>query len=79
MDFPLLSSSSSLKVIMPFCFKAAYRWSVKFLQVASPVKLRNTSYFHRRVEEEDGDGDGNDSLLHFIEAIGNLDKRSTTN
>ena len=41
------------------------------------MKLRNTSYFHWRVEEEDGDGD--DSLLHFIEAVGNLDKRSTTN
>ena len=35
------------------------------------LKLRNTSYFHWRVEEEDGDSE--DSLLHFIEAVGNLD------
>ena len=83
-DFPLSSPSSSLKVIMPFRFKAAYKWSVKFLRVSWPLKLRNTSYFHWRVEgegkgESDGDGDGDGDLLRFIESVGNLDKRSTTN
>ena len=43
----------------------------------SLLKLRNTLYFHWQVKEEDGDCD--DSLLHFIESVGNLDNRSTTN
>ena len=70
-DFPFSSSSSSLNVKMSFHCKATYRWSVKLLQVSSPLKLRNTSYFHWCVEKEEGDGE--DSLLHFIEAVGNLD------
>ena len=56
-DVPCLSFSSSLKVNMPFCFKPAYRWSVNFLRVSSPLKLRNTSYFHL-LEEEEEDADG---------------------
>ena len=59
-------------------FKATYRWSVKLLPVSSPLKLRNISYFDWRVEEEE-DGEGDDSLLRSTKAVGNLDKRSTTN
>ena len=52
--------------------------SVKLKRLSSPLKLRNTSYFifGWRVEEEDGDGD--DPLLRFTEAVGKLDK-STNN
>ena len=75
--FPLSSPSSSLKVIMPLQFKAAYKWSVKLLRVSSLLKLRNTSYFHWCVEEEDVDD--NKALLCFIESVGNLDTRNTTN
>ena len=49
----------------------------KLVQVSSPLKLRNAADFGWRVEEEDGDGD--DSLLRFTKAVGNLDKTSTTN
>ena len=42
---------------MPFCFKPAYRWSVKFLRVSSPLKLRNTSYFQGE-DDDDDDDDG---------------------
>ena len=66
-DFPLSSFSSSLKVKMPFCFKAKYRWSVKLFRVSLPLKLRNTSYFHRGVKEEDDDGGR--ALLVLMEAI----------
>ena len=58
MNVPRLSFSSSLKVDMPLRFKALYRWSVNFVRVSSPLKLRNTSYLHPREEEEDGDDDG---------------------
>ena len=75
--FPRSSPSSSLKVIMPLQFKAAYKWSVKLLRVSSLLKLRNTSYFHWCVEEEDVDD--NKALLCFIESVGNLDTRNTTN
>ena len=56
-DFPVSSFSSSLKVKIPFCFKATYRWSVKLLRVSLPLKLRKTSYFHCGVEEENDDKD----------------------
>ena len=49
---PLSRFLSSLKVLTPFCFKVVYRWSVKFLQVSSPLQLRKTSYFHLWMEEE---------------------------
>ena len=58
-DVPCLSFSSSLKVDMPFCFKALYKWSVNLLRVSSPLKLRNTSYFpslKREEEEQEDDG-----------------------
>ena len=59
-DVPCLSFSSSLKVDMPFCFKVVYRWSVNFLRVSSPLKLRNTSYFppleEEKQEEQENDG-----------------------
>ena len=67
-DFPLSSFSSSLKVKMPFCFKAKYKWSVKLFRVSLPLKLRNTSYFHRGVKEEDDD-DGDKALSVLMEAI----------
>ena len=50
--FPISRFSSSLKVAMPFCLKAVYKWSVKLVRVSSPLKLRKTSYFHRGVEDE---------------------------
>ena len=53
--FPLSRFLSSLKVKTPFCFKVAYRWPVKLLRVPSPLKLRKTSYFHLRLEEEEED------------------------
>ena len=53
--FPLSRFLSSLKVKTPFCFKVAYRWSLKLLRVSSPLKLRKTSYFHLRLEEEEED------------------------
>ena len=53
MNVPRSSFSSSLNVNIPFCFKAAYRWSVKFLRVSLPLKLRKTSYVHPYIEEED--------------------------
>ena len=56
-DFSLSSFSSSLKVKIPFCCIAAYKWLVKPLRVSLPLKLRKTSNFHRDVEEEDGDDD----------------------
>ena len=49
---PLSRFLTSLKVLTPFCFKVVYRWSVKFLQVSSPLKLRKISYFHLWLEEE---------------------------
>ena len=49
---PLSRFLSSLKVLTPFCFKVTYRWSVKFLQVSSPLKLRKRLYFHLWLEEE---------------------------
>ena len=66
-DFPLSSLSSSLKVKMPFCFNVVYRWSVKALRVSSPLKLRNTSYFHWGVKDLEDDDDG--ALLVLTEAI----------
>ena len=57
MGFPVSSSSSSLKVKMPFCIKALYRWSVKLYRVSLPLKLRNISYVHQGVEEEGDDED----------------------
>ena len=56
-DFPVSSSSSSLKEKMPFYFKAKYKWSVKPLRVSSPLKLRKTSYFGCGVEEKNNDED----------------------
>ena len=55
MGFPFPSFSSSLKVIIPFSSKAAYRWSVKFFRVSSPLKLRKTSFIPRGVEVDDDD------------------------
>ncbi|XP_065619737.1 uncharacterized protein LOC136063366 [Quercus suber] len=54
MNVPRLSFSSSLYVNMPFCFKAVYKLSVKFLRV-SPLKLRKTSYVHPSIEEDGKD------------------------
>ena len=54
MNVPRLSFSLSLKVEMPFCFKLVYRWSVNFVRVSSPLKLRKTLYLHLREEEEVG-------------------------
>ena len=68
--FPLSSSSLSLKVKMPFCFKAAYKWSVKLLWVSMPLKLRKTSYFHWAVEEESSDEVGAPPIL--METDGNI-------
>ena len=51
--FPLSRFLSSLKVKTPFYFKVAYRWSVKLLRVSSALKLRKTSYFHLRLDEEE--------------------------
>ena len=53
--FPLSRFLSSLKVKTPFYFKVVYGWSVKLLRVSSPLKLRKTSYFHLRLEEEEED------------------------
>ena len=53
MNVPRLSFSLSLKTDMPFRFKPAYRWSVNFVRVSSPLKLRKTSYLHLREEEDD--------------------------
>ena len=64
MDFILSSLSSSLKVLIPFWSKAAYKWSVKLLRVSSPLKLRKTSYSHVGNEEE--------AISEVMEAIGNL-------
>ena len=49
---------------MPFRFKALYRWSVNFVRVSSPLKLRKTSYLHpwEEEEEEDEDEDDDDGL-----------------
>ena len=55
MNIPRLSFSLSLKMQMPFCFKLVYRWSVNFVRVSSPLKLRKTLYLHLREEEEDDD------------------------
>ena len=63
MTVPRLTSSSSLNVNMPFYFKAAYRWSVKFVRVSVPLKLRKTSYFHPCITEEE------DALSVPIKAI----------
>ena len=52
-DFPLSSRTSSLKVKMPFCFKAKYRWLTKLFRLSLPLKLRKTSYFHVAVEGHD--------------------------
>ena len=54
-DFPISRFFSSLKVTMPLCFKATYRWSVKLERVSSPLKLRKTSYFHQGFEDENVD------------------------
>ena len=62
MNVPRLSFSSSLKVDMPFCFKALYRWSVNFVRVSSPLKLRKTSYLHPREEEEEDEGEDDDGI-----------------
>ena len=70
MNFPVSSFSSSLKVRMPFCFKATYRWSVNLLRVSSPLKLRKTSYFHYGVEEEIDDENEADGVL--MAAIRNI-------
>ena len=66
-DFPLSSFSSSLKVKMPFYFKAKYKWSIKPLRVSSPLKLRNISYVQQGVKEED-----DEALSMPIEAIENI-------
>ncbi|PON91861.1 hypothetical protein TorRG33x02_124590 [Trema orientale] len=62
--FPLLSFSSSRKVWIPLRFRALYKWSVKLCLVSSPLKLRNTSNFHRRrpelVEDDEDDDDDDD-------------------
>ena len=51
--FPLSSRTSSLKVKMPFCFKAKYRWLTKLFRLSWPLKLRKTPYFHVAVEGHD--------------------------
>ena len=56
-DFPVSSFSSSIKLKMPFYFKATYKWSVKLLRASLLLKLRKTSYFHCGVEEENDDKD----------------------
>ena len=67
-DVPCLSFSSSLKVDMPFCFKALYRWSVNLLRVSSPLKLRNTSYFPPlEQEEEEQEDDGRRAIIEIEE------------
>ena len=66
-DVPCLSFSSSLKVDMPFCFKPVYRWSVNFLRVSLPLKLRNTSYFHLLEDEEEEDADGRRAIKEMDE------------
>ena len=47
---------------MPFRFKALYRWSVNFVWVSSPLKLKKTSYLHpwKEEEEEEEDEDEDD-------------------
>ena len=55
--FPLSRFLSSLKVKTPFYFKVVYRWSVKLLRVSSALKLRKTSYFHLRLDEEEEEED----------------------
>lgn len=50
-SFPLSSSSSSLKVTIPFRMRSVYRWSVKLLRV-SPLKLRKASYSNPESDEE---------------------------
>ena len=44
---------SSLKVRIPLLWSAQYKWLTMFLRVSFPRKLRNTSYFQKRVEEEE--------------------------
>ena len=67
-DVPRLSFSSSLKVDMPLCSKAVYRWSVNFLRVSSPLKLRNTSYFPSlKQEEEEQEDDGRRAIKEMEE------------
>ena len=51
--FPLSSRTSSLKVKMPFYFKAKYRWLTKLFRLSLPLKRRKTSYFHVAVEGHD--------------------------
>ena len=66
-DFPFSSFSSSLKAKLPFCFKAAHKWSVKPLRVSLPLKLRNTSYVNPGVEDDE-----DEAILVRMEAIKNI-------
>ena len=68
-DVPHLSFSSSLKVDMPFCFKAAYKWSINLLQVSSHLKLRNTSYFPPLEEEEQEQEDDGRRAIKEMEEL----------
>ena len=46
-------------------FFPIYRWSINFLRVSSPLKLRNTSYFHLLNEEEDANKRKMDELKQW--------------
>ena len=52
-EFPTSSVRSSLKVKIPLLRSAEYIWLTMFFRVSGPRKLRNTSYFQRRVREEE--------------------------
>ena len=62
MNVPCLSFSLSLKVDMPFRFKALYIWSVNFVWVSSSLKLRKTSYLHPQEEEEEDKDEDDDGI-----------------
>ncbi|PRQ59025.1 hypothetical protein RchiOBHm_Chr1g0365631 [Rosa chinensis] len=50
MAVPLSSSGWSRKVLIPLHCNLSYKWSVKPFRVSSPLKLKNTSYFHGKAE-----------------------------
>jgi len=46
----------SIKVLILFWYKAAYRWALKVVQVSLPLKLKNTSHWEGEEEEEEEAG-----------------------